>query len=189
VVFWGILIITAILAFWVVTRSIEASVGALPKTPPFEGIALLYENIFLASSLIGFIMLFRGVEKSFAKKTRYTFTTLTTITLLVCIYENYTGQVTAILTILYLASMGSMGLIFIYMAKVSEGAIRRNSICVVIGHFLLVFAFAFDVPAGKFILAYVPAEIFLAAPAVLHVIGVLFYYRGIFPLVFQEKSK
>jgi len=66
-------------------------------------------------------MLFRGVEKSFAKKTRYTLTTLTFITLLVCIYEDYTGQVTAVLTVIYMSSMAGMGLIFIYMAKVSEG--------------------------------------------------------------------
>ncbi len=188
VLFWCALLIASVLAFWVVTRHIEASVGALPKTPPYEGTALLFENLFLTSTWIGFISLFRGVEKSFAKKTRYTLTSLTFITLLVTIFENYTGLVTSVLTILYMSSMIGMGLIFIYMAKVSEGVIRRHSLWVVIGHFCLALAFAFDVPAGKGILAFVPADLMLAAPALLHIVGLTFYYRGIFPLVFQDKS-
>ncbi len=185
--FWLALIIGSIAIIYFAIFLINNFTGNVPKIMPFEGTALLFQDLFLAFSWGGFIILFYSIEKTYSNKTRYFFTYLTCVNLVLTLYENGTGQITAGFLITFMASMAGMGLIFIYMAAKSTGKLRRHSINLIFGHLLLAFAFAFNVPVGQLVLAFIPSDVLQILSPVLHVFGLIFYYRGIWPLAFGEK--
>jgi len=118
---------------------IETEIGQLPDIKAFTGTALVFENIALTATWLGFISLFYCVEKVSmdlftVKKTKYFYTFLVFVALIITIIENYTGEATYILIMVYISCMAGMGNIFLYMASVSTGNIRRNALLVFLGH-------------------------------------------------------
>ncbi len=187
IAFWLALISISIVAIYLAIFLISNFIGNVPQISPLTGMVLLFEDLFLACSWGGFIMLFFALEKNYSSKTRYFFTYLTCVNLMLTLYENGTGQITAAFLITFMASMAGMCLIFVFMAVSSTGKIRRHSINLIFGHLLLAFAFAFNVPVGQLVLAFIPSDTLIILSPILHVFGLIFYYRGIWPLAFGEK--
>ncbi len=186
IAYWLALIIASIVVFYFAIFLINTFIGTVPVIQPFEGNTLIFQDLFLVFSWGGFIILFFSLETTYSGKTRYFFTYLTCVNLVLTLYENGTSQITAAFLITFISSMAGMGLIFIYMAVAGTGKIRKHSINLIFGHLLLAFAFAFNVPVGQLVLAFISSDILAILSPILHMFGLIFYYRGIWPLAFGE---
>lgn len=192
--FWISLIIISHFIVYISLFIIKSNIGKVPAMTPFKGTALLFENIYLIASWLGFISLFFYVENASVdlfkvEKPKFFFTAITVLALIVTVIENYTASVTSALIILFIASMAGMGSIFFYMAINSTGAVRRNSLFVCIGHFLIAFSFALDIPTGYFLFAILPSFLLLIVSPIFQIVGLFFYLGGLYPTIIKIKTK
>ncbi len=189
VTFWVFMVIVAIAVFYIAIFIIESTVGNVPTILPFTGTALLFENLYLVFSWAGFIVLFYTLEINYSAKTRYLFTALSSFSMLFTIYENGTGQGAPILTILFVASMAGLLAIFIFMAVATLGKLRRRSLSLIVGHLCMVFTYLIDAAPGKFVLAFLPEYIFILAPPILIIFGLVLYFIGLLPLLLEWEKR
>ncbi len=184
-------IIILILITYFIIFLIESNIGIIPNQGISTGFTLLAQNIAYVCFWSGFIILIYYVEKANKdlfniNKTKNLYTVITIMALLFTVIENSTGSVTFILIILFISSMAGMGSIFLYMAVISTGKIRRNSLLVCIGHFLLAFSFAIEYQNLQFLFAFLPEILLLLLPPILHIAGLIFYVSGLFPILFKK---
>ncbi len=189
VTFWVILVIIAITSFYVAIFIIELTVGSVPIILPFTGTALLYENLFLICSWAGFIVLFISLETGYSQKTRYIFTLLSSFSMLFTLYENGTGQGAAALALLFIASMAGLLAIFIFVAVATLGKLRRRSLSLIVGHMCMVFTFLIDAAPGKFVLTFLPGDLFTILPPILIIFGLILYFVGLLPLLLEWQKR
>ncbi len=189
VTFWVFLVIIAIAVFYIAILIIETTVGNVPILLPFTGTSLLFENLYLVFSWAGFIVLFYTLEINYSAKTRYFFTALSSISMLFTLYENGTGQGAAVLTILFVASMAGLLAIFIFMAVATLGKLRRRSLILIIGHLCMVFTYLIDAAPGKFVLAFLPGDLFILFPPILIIFGLILYFVGLLPLLLEWEKR
>ncbi len=189
VTFWVFLIIIAIVVFYVAIFIIESTVGNVPIILPFTGTALFFEDLFLVFSWAGFIVLFYTLEVNYSTKTRYLFTALSSFSMIFTLYENGTGQGAAALTLLFIASMAGLLAIFIFMAVATLGKLRRRSLSLIIGHLCMVFTFLIDAAPGKFVLAFLPSDLFIILPPILIIFGLILYFVGLLPLLLEWQNR
>ncbi len=192
IAYWICLIVVALVIAYVSASIIKSNIGKVPVMVPYTGTALLFENIYLIASWLGFIALFLNIEIATkdlftVKKQKFLFTGITIVALVFTVIENYTASVTYALIILFIASMGGMAAIFLYMAINSAGSVRRNSLMVCVGHLLIAFSFALDIQTGYTLFAILPSVLLLISAPILQIIGLILYVGGLFPIIFKKK--
>ncbi len=185
---WLLLTIFSIAAIYIAIYFIEANVGNVSVIMPLAGTALLFQDLFVIFSWAGFILLIYTLEINYHVKTRYLFTIFSSFSLVFTIYALGTGQGMAAEVMLFIISMAGLLAIWYFMTVAMLGKLKRNLLSLTIGHLCMVFVYLLDTPLGKFMLPFLPEDIFLLVPPILINFGLILYFIGIIPLAVEWKS-
>ncbi|HMF31246.1 MAG TPA: hypothetical protein VKK79_07525, partial [Candidatus Lokiarchaeia archaeon] len=188
VVFWILLTVISIVMIYVAIFLIESNVGNVPEIIPYEGNALIFEELYAAFSWAGFLVLMYSLEINYHKKTRYIFTLLSCLSLVFTLYSFGTGQGMAAEVILFIISMAGLLAIWYFMTVSTFGKLRRRLLSLTLGHICMVFTFLLDTPLGKFMLASTPEDYIFVLPPSLLILGLILYFIGVLPLAFEWQS-
>lgn len=194
-IFWIILLVVCIITTYYVSMLIETNVGELPKISVLKGDLLIFESIYLVSSYIGYLILIICVETVskdlfYVNKTQHFFSIITIIGIIIILIQYLTAaSIGDLLIIFFMASMAGLFLVFLSMAAKSEGEIRRNSIYLCIGHILLVLCYGIDTREGIIMFGVLNNTLSMLVPPIFHIIGLLFYFRGLLPVIFRQRKK
>ncbi len=202
--FWIVLIVACVIGTYAFIFLVNTNIGPLPQFSMLMGELVIFECGFVVISWIGYLILIFCVEKVSkdlfnTNKSKYFFAISSIIGIIFAIVEYVAMSINIeylvmnsvyLMMVFFMISMAGLLLVFLSMAVKSDGEIRRNSLYICVGHLCLVMTFAIDSREGTLmygmLMSISPLSILI--PPILHIIGLLFYYRGLLPILFRQRK-
>lgn len=146
----------------------------------FTGILLTLAIIYTITTYIGLFFIYFYIERAIIKKTHYFFSILVIIVTVLSIINYQVPETMVLLAPLYVVVLLGLPLIFINLARQTQGSVRKNALSVAIGILCFEFGIAFDVPEAASIWINVPGLPLITqiASPILQIIGCILIWKG-----------
>ncbi len=203
-VFWIMLIVLCVIGTYAFIFWVTANIGPLPQFSNLTTEIAIFECGYVVFSWIGYLILIFCIEKVSkdlfnTNKSKYFFAISSIIGIIIAIMEYIAASIGIeylvmisiyLMMIFFMISMAGLLLVFLSMAVKSDGEIRRNSLYICVGHLCLVMTFAIGSREGTLmygsLMSISPLSVLISP--ILHIIGLLFYFRGLLPIIFRQRK-
>ncbi|MHA1273767.1 MAG: hypothetical protein ACTSQP_07940 [Promethearchaeota archaeon] len=156
-----------------------------PMSLHYEGLNLILISFYAALGLGGLFFIYYALEKEEIKKTHYLFSILTLITLAISVLNYWLPENISIPYItfyivypLWITTLLALPSIYVGLAIISSGIVRRKAIILVIGIVIFEFSVAMNSPEATPVFIALGPYILLWAVPCMQILGCYLLYKG-----------